>query len=104
MNLAKIILSLALALAIPTHATKLGKLMKLGIYKHYKGNLYQVIGVARHTETAEEVVVYQSLYGDYGLWARPRAMFEETVEIEGKVTPRFTFLQESFTAAPAIRG
>lgn len=103
MKLKKIILSLALALAFPAHATKLGKLMKIGIYKHYKGNLYRVMGVARHTETSEEVVVYQSLYGDYGLWVRPRIMFEETVEIDGKVIPRFAFQQECFTSAPAMR-
>lgn len=77
--------------------------MKLGIYKHYKGNLYRVIGVAGHTETKDELVIYQSLYGDFGLWARPRTMFEETIEIDGKVTPRFTFLQECFTCTPAMR-
>jgi len=77
--------------------------MKLGIYKHYKGNLYRVMGVARHTETGEEVVMYQSLYGDYGLWVRPLTMFQETVEFNGKITPRFAFLQECFTSAPKMR-
>lgn len=103
MKLKTIIVTLALALALPAHATKLGKLMRLGIYKHYKGNLYLVMGVAGHTETNEEMVVYQSLYGDYGLWVRPRTMFEETVEVNGKITPRFAFLQECFTSAPRMR-
>ncbi len=53
--------------------------MKLGIYQHYSGKLYQVIGIARHSETLEELVVYQCLYGSYGLWIRPRAMFEEGI-------------------------
>lgn len=77
--------------------------LKLGIYKHYKGNLYRVIGLARHTETGEELVTYQSLYGDFGLWARPRAMFEEIIQVNGKETPRFEFLQECFTTAPSMR-
>ncbi len=76
---------------------------KLGIYKHYKGNLYRVLGVGRHTESGEEVVVYQSLYGDYGLWVRPRAMFEGTIEIDGKAIPRFMYVQECFTNAPKMR-
>lgn len=76
--------------------------MKLGIYKHYKGNLYRVIGISRHTETLEELVVYQALYGDYGLWVRPRAMFEETVEWHGNTLPRFEFVQDCFGAAPEI--
>ncbi|HLL04605.1 MAG TPA: DUF1653 domain-containing protein [Myxococcaceae bacterium] len=60
-----------------------------GRYRHYKGNLYQVIGVARHTETEEELVVYQALYGERGLWVRPRTMFFEHVIVEGKSVPRF---------------
>lgn len=77
--------------------------MKLGIYKHYKGNLYRVIGICRHAETLEELVAYQALYGDYGLWVRPRAMFEESIEVDGKETPRFAYAQDYFTTAPAIR-
>ncbi len=50
-----------------------------GLYKHYKGNLYKVIGVAKHSETLEELVVYQALYGEYGLWVRPAKMFTERV-------------------------
>ncbi|MGE4158491.1 MAG: DUF1653 domain-containing protein [Planctomycetota bacterium] len=60
-----------------------------GTYRHYKGNMYEVVGVARHSETEEEVVVYRALYGERGLWVRPRAMFEETVEIAGKRVRRF---------------
>ncbi len=66
--------------------------MKPGIYKHYKGNLYKVIGTARHSETMEEMVVYQALYGEMGLWVRPLTMFNESVEIEGKQVPRFEWL------------
>lgn len=77
--------------------------MKLGIYKHYSGKLYRVIGICRHSETLEEMTVYQSLYGDYGLWVRPRAMFEESIEIEGKMMPRFQYQSECFTQAPQVR-
>ncbi len=64
----------------------------IGRYRHYKGNEYEVIGVARHSETLEELVVYRALYGEHGLWTRPRAMFMETVEIEGKVVARFEYV------------
>ncbi len=60
-----------------------------GRYRHYKGKDYRVLGVARHSETEEELVVYQLLYGDHGLWVRPRTMFLETVEIDGVTRPRF---------------
>ncbi len=50
-----------------------------GIYKHYKGNLYKVFAIAKHSETLEDMVVYQALYGEYGLWVRPATMFEEMV-------------------------
>lgn len=66
--------------------------VQVGLYRHYKGNEYKVIGLARHSETLEELVVYQALYGARGLWVRPAAMFAETVEIEGKIQPRFAFL------------
>lgn len=61
-----------------------------GIYRHYKGNLYQVLHLARHSETEEWLVVYRALYDDFGVWVRPLAMFTETVEIDGKIVPRFT--------------
>lgn len=63
-----------------------------GCYQHYKGPLYQVIDVARHSETEEELVVYRTLYGDRSLWVRPLAMFCETVEINGEEVPRFSYL------------
>jgi hypothetical protein len=63
-----------------------------GIYKHYKGNLYEVIGSARHSETLEHHVVYRALYGDYELWVRPLEMFKETITYEEKVMPRFELI------------
>lgn len=61
-----------------------------GRYRHYKGNDYEVIGIAKHSETEEEFVVYRPLYGPVGgLWIRPRAMFEESVTVQGKTMPRF---------------
>jgi hypothetical protein len=65
----------------------------LGRYRHYKGNEYTVLGVARHSETLEELVVYRQEYGDRGLWVRPAAMFAETVEVDGQTVPRFAFLR-----------
>jgi hypothetical protein len=67
--------------------------VKTGLYEHYKGNKYQVIDVATHSETEEKLVVYRPMYGDMALWVRPLAMFVESVEIDGKATPRFKFLQ-----------
>jgi len=68
--------------------------MKLGKYKHYKGNLYEVIGVAKHSETLEEMVVYKALYQAEGenLWVRPKAMFTEDVEVGGKLVKRFEYV------------
>lgn len=60
-----------------------------GLYRHYKGLMYEVVSTARHSETLEPMTVYRALYGDKGLWVRPAAMFNETVEIDGKVQPRF---------------
>ncbi|WP_438012196.1 DUF1653 domain-containing protein [Psychrobacter raelei] len=64
-----------------------------GIYQHYKGNLYQVLHTARHSETEEAVVVYRCLYGEYGVWVRPLAMFTETVQLKGQTVPRFKLIQ-----------
>ncbi|MFO1092833.1 MAG: DUF1653 domain-containing protein [Planctomycetaceae bacterium] len=63
-----------------------------GRYRHYKGNAYIVLGVARHSETQEELVVYRQDYGDRSLWVRPRSMFEETVVVDGRRHPRFEFI------------
>jgi hypothetical protein len=63
-----------------------------GIYKHYKGNEYEVLMVAKHSETEEEMVVYRALYGDYGTWVRPLEMFMEKVEVNGEMVDRFQFL------------
>lgn len=60
-----------------------------GTYRHYKGNLYQVYGVARHSETGEQLVVYVPLYGEGGYWVRPLDMFTEEVELDGQRVPRF---------------
>ena len=66
--------------------------IKPGRYRHFKGNEYEVIGIAKHTETAEEVVVYRALYGEYGLWVRPVSMWNEMVERDGKVFRRYTYI------------
>ena len=63
-----------------------------GRYRHFKGNEYEVIGTARHSETLEEMVVYRALYGDFGLWVRPARMWNETVERDGKTFRRFTYI------------
>ena len=65
-----------------------------GRYRHFKGNEYQVLGVARHSETEEEMVVYRALYGEGGLWVRPAAMWLETVTRDGVTKPRFTYIGE----------
>lgn len=77
-------------------------MIKQGIYKHYKGMLYQVIGVSRHSETLEEMVVYQALYDGYGLWVRPLDMFMGTLEIDGQEVQRFKFISESMSKSPQV--
>ena len=64
-----------------------------GRYRHFKGQAYEVIGTARHSETEEEYVVYRALYGDHTLWVRPRAMWDEQIERDGYVGPRFVRAQ-----------
>lgn len=66
--------------------------IKIGKYQHFKGNFYNVISVTRCSETLEEFVVYQALYGDFGLWVRPLKMFIENIDSNGKVIPRFKFI------------
>ena len=71
-----------------------------GRYRHYKGREYAVLGVARHSETQEEFVVYRQEYGDFSLWVRPVAMFLEAVESGGETVPRFQLVQREVTDEP----
>lgn len=68
--------------------------IKLGIYRHFKGNGYEVIAIAKHSETTEDYVVYKALYGDGGMWVRPASMWNETVERDGITYKRFTYIGE----------
>lgn len=70
-------------------------MVKIGKYRHYKGNEYEVIGAAKSSETLEEMVVYRALYGDGELWVRPLKMFLEEVEVNGQKVSRFQFIDES---------
>lgn len=65
------------------------KTIPLGKYRHFKGNEYEVVGIARHSETEEPMVVYRPLYGERGLWTRPAAMWNEELERGGKIYRRF---------------
>ncbi|ARS53143.1 DUF1653 domain-containing protein [Kushneria konosiri] len=65
----------------------------LGVYRHYKGSDYEVLGVAHHSETEEPLVVYRALYGEFGLWVRPLSMFRENVEIDGEPVARFSLIR-----------
>ena len=65
-----------------------------GKYRHFKGNEYEVLYVAKHSETLEDMVVYRALYGDGGVWVRPASMWNETVERDGVVCQRFTKIEE----------
>ncbi len=64
-----------------------------GIYRHYKGSLYQVLHTAQHSETEETLIVYRCLYGEYDVWVRPLSMFSEIVMIDGKEVPRFELIK-----------
>ena len=64
-----------------------------GVYRHYKGNHYQVLYLAKHSETLEDMVVYQALYGEHGIWVRPASMWNETVDYQGKQVKRFTYIE-----------
>lgn len=68
--------------------------IKTGKYKHFKGNEYEVLYIATHSETGEKMVVYRALYGDFGIWVRPLSMWNETVERDGKTYKRFEYIGE----------
>lgn len=68
--------------------------IRIGKYRHFKGNEYRVLGIARHSETLEELVVYQALYGERGIWVRPAHMWNEQVDRDGYHGPRFTYVGE----------
>ena len=69
-------------------------ILRCGRWRHYKGNEYKVLGVARHSETEEWMVVYQALYGDGDIWVRPAAMWNEMVVRDGTAVPRFAFVED----------
>ena len=68
--------------------------LRPGLYRHFKGNLYRLLYVAKHSETLEEMVVYQALYGEMGIWVRPASMWNERVERDGYSGPRFYPVEE----------
>lgn len=68
--------------------------LKRGIYKHYKGNEYQLLYIATHSETMEPMIVYQALYGDRGIWVRPASMWSERVTVEGREVKRFEYQRD----------
>lgn len=68
--------------------------MKRGIYKHFKGNLYELLCVAKHSETLDDMVVYKALYGDGDTWVRPASMWNEQIEHDGKMVKRFQLVEE----------
>lgn len=76
--------------------------IKKGLYQHFKGQLYRVLEVARHSETEEELVIYQALYGERGIWARPLDMFVERLVHEGKSQDRFAYCEDQSLADQII--
>lgn len=69
-------------------------MIKLGKYRHFKGKEYEVLAIAKHSETLQDMVVYKCLYGDYGIWVRPLSMFEESITRDGKTYRRFEYIDE----------
>ena len=86
-------LTLAAKVTSPGQPSSEAAVIERGRYRHYKGNEYIVLGVARHSETEEELVVYRQDYGDRSLWCRPRQMFQETVLLAGQAVPRFQYIE-----------
>ena len=68
-------------------------MIKNGVYRHYKGNLYEVLSFAKHSETLEDMVVYKALYGDFGIWVRPMHMWDDEIVIDGKTVKRFMLIE-----------
>lgn len=68
--------------------------IKIGKYRHFKGNEYEVIGIGKHSETLEEMVIYRALYGEGGYWVRPAEMWNEEITRDGKTFKRFTYIEE----------
>ncbi len=77
-------------------------MIKLGLYQHYKGNMYFIHGIARHSENHEIFVMYQALYGGYNMWIRPFTMFTEIIIIDGIEQPRFKFIKETVTEVASL--
>lgn len=75
-------------------------MLKTGLYRHYKGNIYRLLYIARHSETLEEMVIYQDVNEIQKVWARPASMWEETVEVGGRIIPRFEYLGEDGRREP----
>jgi len=80
---------------LPVYSQAAASVVVGGLYEHFKGLPYRVLAVARHSETLEEMVVYQALYGEKGIWVRPVKMFVETVMANGQKVPRFKLVKES---------
>ena len=78
----------------------LGDAIATGLYRHYKGGHYEVLVLVRHSETLEVMVLYRALYGEHGLWVRPRAMFEGQLEVDGKQVRRFARMDAAAAALP----
>ena len=78
--------------SLPPFSSAANSLVVGGVYEHYKKKLYKILALARHSETLEELVVYQALYGEGGVWVRPVSMFLENVSVEGKEAPRFKLI------------
>jgi len=80
---------------LPPFSSAAQSIVRGGVYEHFKKKRYRILAIARHSETLEELVVYQALYGESGVWVRPVAMFLENVSLDGKVLPRFKLVQET---------
>jgi len=74
-------------------------MVKKGIYRHYKGNFYKVVGTAVHSESLEDMVIYRALYGERGMWVRPASMWNELVHVDGKTVHRFARVENVIMSA-----